>query len=141
MEIDRVIGTLRLHHVGIIVGDLIEAVERYRAIGFAEPEIIDLADQGVRAAVFPMPSGYVELLVPTVPDSGNARFLDRQGEGMHHVAYAVADLESALRALELAGFELIDRAPRAGIHGSRIAFIHPRSCAGVLTELVESDRD
>jgi methylmalonyl-CoA/ethylmalonyl-CoA epimerase len=141
MRIDQAIGPLRLHHVGIIVRDLSGAIERYRALGFPEPEILDLTDQGVRVAVFPTQSGYVELLVPTVEESGTSRFLEQRGEGTHHVAYAVPDLESALRTLEEAGFELIDRRPRAGIHGSRIAFIHPRSCAGVLTELVENDRD
>ncbi len=139
MGIDRVIGPPRLHHVGIIVEDLDEAIARYRALGFPEPEIFEIADQGVRVASFNAGPGYVEILAPTVRDSGVVRFLASRGEGIHHVAYAVADLESTLGQLEAAGFELIDRSPRTGVHGWRIAFIHPRSCAGVLTELVQID--
>jgi methylmalonyl-CoA/ethylmalonyl-CoA epimerase len=139
MGMDRVIGPLRLHHVGILVGDLDTAIARYQALGFPEPEIFDIADQGVRVASFDVARGYVEILAPTEPESGVVRYLESRGEGMHHVAYAVADLEAALRHLDAAGFELIDRVPRTGVHGWRIAFIHPRSCVGVLTELVETD--
>jgi methylmalonyl-CoA/ethylmalonyl-CoA epimerase len=90
-------------------------------------------------ASFDLAPGYVEILAPTEPESGVVRYLESRGEGMHHVAYAVADLEAALRRLDAAGFELIDRVARTGVHGWRIAFIHPRSCSGVLTELVETD--
>lgn len=138
MSIDRVIGPLRLHHVGIIVIHFDEAIARYRALGFPEPEIFDIADQGVRVASFNAATGYVEILATTAPDSGIDRFLESRGEGIHHVAYAVADLESTLRQLEAAGIELIDRNPRTGVRGWRIAFIHPRSCSGVLTELVQA---
>jgi methylmalonyl-CoA/ethylmalonyl-CoA epimerase len=139
MSIDRVLGPPRLHHVGILVDDLDHAIARYRALGFPKPEIFDIADQGVRVASFNAGTGYVEILAPTTPESGVARYLESRGPGIHHVAYAVADLDLALSQLEAAGFELIDRSPRTGVHGWRIAFIHPRSCSGVLTELVQAD--
>ncbi|HEX3724492.1 MAG TPA: methylmalonyl-CoA epimerase [Nitrolancea sp.] len=126
-----------LHHVGIVVRDLQQAIERYRRLGFGEPIEIDLPDQFVRVATFSAGAGYLELITPTVPDTGVSRFLDARGEGMHHMAFTVRDLEQSLRQLEDAGVELIDLHPRTGAHGWRVAFIHPRSCGGVLTELVE----
>lgn len=135
--IPEALGAPALHHVGVVVDDLAAAVARYRTLGFGEPEIFDVADQGVRVASFRAGTGYVELLTPTVPDSGVARFLEARGEGMHHVAYGVHDLSGTLRRLAAAGVELIDAEPRRGIHDWRIAFLHPRSCNGVLVELVE----
>jgi methylmalonyl-CoA/ethylmalonyl-CoA epimerase len=126
-----------LHHVGIVVRDLRQAVERYRVLGFGEPIEIDLPDQNVRVATFRAGAGFLELITPTVPDTGVARFLETRGEGMHHMAFTVPDLEQALRQLERTGVELIDLHPRTGAHGWQVAFIHPRSCGGVLTELVE----
>jgi methylmalonyl-CoA/ethylmalonyl-CoA epimerase len=126
-----------LHHVGIVVRDLRQAVERYRVLGFGEPIEIDLPDQNVRVATFRAGAGFLELITPTVPDTGVARFLETRGEGMHHMAFTVPDLEQALRQLERDGVELIDLHPRTGAHGWQVAFIHPRSCGGVLTELVE----
>lgn len=81
--------------------------------------------------------GWVELISPTEPEGPISRFLASRGEGLHHVAYQVSSLETWLDRLEAAGVRLIDRQPREGAHGWRIAFIHPESCAGVLTELVE----
>jgi methylmalonyl-CoA/ethylmalonyl-CoA epimerase len=126
-----------LHHVGIVVRDLRQAVERYRVLGFGEPIEVDLPDQNVRVATFSAGAGYLELITPTVPDTGVARFLESRGEGMHHMAFSVRDLEQVLRQLERAGVELIDLHPRTGAHGWQVAFIHPRACGGVLTELVE----
>lgn len=134
----RGLEALGLHHVGLIVRDLNEAVARYRRLGFDPPEIFDLEDQGVRAATFVAGPGYVELVMPTVSEGPLVRYLDSRGEGVHHVAYAVEGLEAALARLESEGFELIDREPRTGAHGWRIAFLHPKSCGGVLTELVEA---
>lgn len=135
--IPEVLGQPALHHVGIVVHDLEAAVARYRTLGFGEPEVFDVADQGVRVASFHAGPGYVELLTPTVPDTGVARFLEARGDGMHHVAFGVRDLDGTLRRLAEAGIELIDAEPRRGIHDWRIAFLHPRSCGGVLVELVE----
>ena len=137
MTVSQHVDGLRLHHVGIVVADLDAAVEHYRGLGFGEPDWHDVAEQGVRVASFRAGPGHLELMTPTVPDSGIARYLASRGDGIHHVAYGVADLEGALRRLSEAGFELIDRVPRRGIHDWRVAFVHPRSCNGVLTELVE----
>ena len=130
---------LVLHHVGIVVADLDAAVERYRGLGFGEPAWFDVAEQGVRVASFHAGPGHLELMMPTSRDSGIARYLASRGDGIHHVAYGVADLAGTLRRLSDAGFELIDHVPRRGIHDWRVAFVHPRSCNGVLTELVEVD--
>ena len=127
----------RLHHVGIVVEDLDAAVARYAALGFGDGERFDVPDQSVVAVVFAAGSGYVELIQPTDPEGPIARYLAKRGEGLHHVAYGVTDLAATLAALAAAGVRLIDEAPRRGTHGWRIAFVHPESCAGVLTELVE----
>jgi methylmalonyl-CoA/ethylmalonyl-CoA epimerase len=105
----------RLHHVAVVVADLDEALARYRTLGFSGSERFVLVE----------------------PEGSIARFLAKRGEGVHHVAYAVPDLIAALKGLEAAGIRLIDAAPRTGAHGWRIAFVHPESCGGVLTELVQ----
>lgn len=129
--------TLELHHVGIVVGDLDAAVARYAALGFAAAGREVVADQGVEVAAFHAPPGYVELIAPLDPEGAIARFHAKRGDGMHHAAYRVDDLTAALDRLAAAGVRLIDREPRVGLHGWRVAFIHPEACAGVLTELVE----
>lgn len=128
---------LRLHHVAVVVADLDQAVTRYRALGFALPERFEVPEQQVKVVTFRAGPGYVELIQPTDPGGPIARFLGKRGEGMHHVAYQVPDIEEALRTLAAAGVRVIDETPRRGVHGWRIAFVHPESCAGVLTELVE----
>ncbi len=129
--------TPRLHHVGLVVDDLDAAVARYQALGFTGGERFSLAEQQVNVVTFDAGSGYVELIQPTDPDGPIARFMAKRGPGMHHVAYGVPDLATALESLAAAGVRLIDLVPRTGAHGWRIAFIHPESCQGVLTELVE----
>ena len=128
---------LALHHVGVVVADLDAALARYGVLGFGAPERFDVQEQQVVAVVFRAGDGNVELIQPTDPEGPIARFLAKRGEGLHHVAYEVPDLAASLAALARAGVRLIDSAPRQGLHGWRIAFIHPESCAGVLTELVE----
>lgn len=132
------ITVLGIHHVGIVVADLDTATEAYRHLGFRLLETLEMPEQGVRIAAFAAGQNYLELLTPLDMESGVARFLAARGDGVHHVAYAVPNLAAALRQLDAAGYELIDREPRAGLHGWRVAFIHPRSCHGVLTELVEA---
>ncbi len=129
--------TLELHHVGIVVGDLEAAVARYVALGFRAAGREVVTDQGVEVAAFHAPPGYVELISPLDPDGAIGRFHAKRGDGLHHAAYRVADLAAALDRLAAAGVRLIDREPRVGLHGWRVAFIHPEACAGVLTELVE----
>ncbi len=127
----------RLHHVAVVVHDLDEALARYRMLGFAGGEHFVIPEQAVDVVTLHAGAGWIELICPTDPDGPIARFLAKRGEGMHHVAYMVPDLERALADMEAAGVRLIDRAPRTGAHGWRIAFIHPESCGGVLTELVQ----
>jgi len=131
------LGNPRLHHVAVVVADLDEALERYQTLGFSGGERFVLAEQAVEVATLRSGTGWIELIRPTDPDGPIARFLAKRGEGVHHVAYAVPDLGAALKGLEAAGIRLIDAVPRTGAHGWRIAFVHPESCGGVLTELVQ----
>jgi len=131
------LGPLELHHIGIVVADIDAATEQYRALGFTGGEKTEVTEQGVIAVAFPAGAGWVELIQPTNPDGAIAKFLAKRGDGMHHVAYRVPDLEGALAALGAAGVRLIDQAPRQGLHGWRVAFIHPEACNGVLTELID----
>jgi methylmalonyl-CoA/ethylmalonyl-CoA epimerase len=126
-----------IHHVGVVVADLDAAAAAYRALGFSGGERARLPEQNVEIAAFRAGASWIEVLAPLDPDSPIGRFLESRGQGVHHVAYLVDDLPATLAALAAAGIELIDNQPRAGLHGWRIAFVHPRSCAGVLTELVE----
>lgn len=129
--------TMELHHVGIVVGDLDAAVARYAALGFKAAGREVVTEQGVEVAAFRAPPGYVELISPLDADGAIARFHAKRGDGMHHAAYRVPDIAAALDRLDAAGVRLIDRTSRVGLHGWRVAFIHPEACAGVLTELVE----
>jgi methylmalonyl-CoA/ethylmalonyl-CoA epimerase len=128
----------KIYHLGYAVED-IEAASRFYRENFSaeptEPEVV--GEQGVIATMFRVGESMVELVQPTRPDSPVGRFLERRGEGVHHVAYQVDDLEAALRELRKNDVEIIDEEPRRGAGGTRIAFIHPRSAFGVLTELVE----
>jgi methylmalonyl-CoA/ethylmalonyl-CoA epimerase len=127
-----------LHHIAVVVADLDLAAEGYRRLGFTGGERFLLEEQAVEVVTFRAGPGWIELICPTDPDSPIARFLAKRGEGMHHVAYAVSDLKAALADLEQTGVRLIDRTPRRGAHGWHIAFLHPESCGGVLTELVQT---
>jgi methylmalonyl-CoA/ethylmalonyl-CoA epimerase len=127
----------RIHHIGVVVPEISEAVEEYRKLGFLAGEIVRVPDQNVDIAAIRAGDSWIELIAPIDHDSGTGRFLASRGKGIHHVAYLVDDLEATLAGLAAGGVELIDREPRIGLHGWRIAFVHPRSCAGVLTELVE----
>jgi methylmalonyl-CoA/ethylmalonyl-CoA epimerase len=126
-----------LHHVAVVVADLDEALARYRTLGFSGGERFVLGEQAVEVATLRSGTGWIELIRPTDPDGPIARYLAKRGEGVHHVAYAVPDLIATLNELAAAGIRLIDAAPRTGAHDWRIAFVHPESCGGVLTELVQ----
>ena len=128
---------LRIHHVGMAVTDLDEAVGTYeRLFGGRVEQRGTLEDQGVEAVSLRVGEGRVELMSALGTDTPVGRFLAKRGQGMHHVAYEVADLAGALRALADDGAELIDEQPRAGLFGLQVAFVHPDSAHGVLSELV-----
>jgi methylmalonyl-CoA/ethylmalonyl-CoA epimerase len=129
---------LRIDHIGIAVDDLDDALRLYsEKIGMREQHRETVEDQGVEAVLLEIGEGHVELLVPLGPETAVGRFLERHGPGVHHVAYRTDDIESALESLREVGLRLIDEQPRIGIRGSRVAFVHPKSTGGVLTELVE----
>lgn len=132
-----VAGNPALHHVAFVVADLDVALAGQRRIGFDVSERFVLEEQGVEVATLPAGASWIELIRPLEPEGAIARFLAKRGEGFHHVAYTVPDLEAALRSLQESGVRLIDLAPRTGAHGWRIAFVHPEACNGVLTELVQ----
>ncbi len=129
---------MRIDHVGIAVKSLDDALGVFRKLTGAEPASVEeVADQKVRVAMFQVGESRIELLEATAPDSPIARFLEKGGRGVHHLTLTVPDLEQTLAALEHDGFKLIDRQPRVGAGGEKIAFVHPSSTAGVLIELVE----
>ena len=124
--------------MGIAVHSLDEALPVWETLSGAAGtgrEVVE--SQGVEVVFVGSGAGRIELMAPTRPDSPVARFLERRGSGMHHVCYRVPDISAALADLSGEGFELIDREPRSGAHGHRVAFLHPRSANGVLVELVE----
>ena len=128
----------RIDHVGIAVEDLDAALALYeRAFGMPMVHRETVEEQGVEAALLDVGESHVELLMPLGPETTVAKFLAKRGPGIHHVAYQVADVEAALQGCRDAGLRLIDQAPRRGIRDSRVAFLHPRTLGGVLTELVE----
>jgi methylmalonyl-CoA/ethylmalonyl-CoA epimerase len=126
-----------IHHIGVVVEDITAAVAMYRALGFTGGEVTRVDEQNVDIAALRAGESWIEILAPVEADSPIGAFLQKRGPGFHHIAYLVDDLATTLRTLDNAGVELIDREPRTGLHDWRIAFIHPRACAGVLTELVE----
>jgi methylmalonyl-CoA/ethylmalonyl-CoA epimerase len=127
-----------LAHVGIAVRSLEEAVPRWtRSLGFRHVDTITLDSMGLKIAFLESGGVEIELLEPARPDSVVARFLEKRGEGIHHLSFHVRDIEAALARAAAAGLELIDRTPREGSHGTKIAFLHPRSMGGVLVEFCE----
>jgi methylmalonyl-CoA epimerase len=128
----------RIDHIGVAVADLDAAIELHADVyGMPLVHRETVAQQGVEAALLDVGEGHVELLEPLADDTPVGRFLARRGPGLHHVAYQVTDVDAALRALRERGVRLIDEAPRTGIRGSQVAFLHPSSSGGVLTELVQ----
>jgi len=128
----------KISHVGIAVASIEEATPFYRDVLGMEFEGTEaVAEQNVNVAFFAVGESRIELLEPTADDSPVAKFLEKNGPGVHHVAYEVADLEQRLNALKAEGVRLIDESPRTGAHNTRIAFMHPKASGGVLTELCE----
>ncbi len=131
-----------IDHVGVAVLDLDQAADHY-ATAFGMPLVHreTVESQGVEAALLDIGDGHIELLRPLGPETAVGRFVERRGEGLHHVAYRVEDIDATLSALKTAGVELIDTTARVGIRRSRVAFLHPKAATGVLTELVEPAGD
>jgi methylmalonyl-CoA/ethylmalonyl-CoA epimerase len=128
----------KVHHVALIVRSLVEAERFWRdALGLPLETVMDIPQDRVRIAFLTVGESKVELVEPTDETTGVARFLASKGEGFHHVCFEVPNLAETLLRLEIDGLELIDRAPRRGAEGP-VAFIHPRSCHGVLVELIEA---
>ena len=131
----------RIDPIGVAVEDLDGAVALYsESFGMREQHRERVEDLGVEAVLLEVGDGHVELLAPLESDSGVGRFLENRGPGLHHVAFQTDDIDSALESVRAAGIELIDERPRTGIRSSRVAFLHPKSTGGVLTELVEPAR-
>ena len=128
----------QIDHIGIAVEDLDRQVKFYNdVLGLKCSEIEEVPDQKVKVAIFPVGEVRIELLQPTAEDSPIARFLEKKGEGIHHIAYLVSDLDTNLKHLKEQEIQLIDSKPRIGAGAHKIAFLHPQSTFGVLTELCE----
>jgi methylmalonyl-CoA/ethylmalonyl-CoA epimerase len=128
----------RIDHVGLAVSDLERATGLYEeTFGMPVAYRETVESQGVEAVLLDIGEGHVELLRPLGPETVVGRFIAKRGEGLHHIAYRVADIDAALVRLKGAGVDLIDSEPRLGIRGSRVAFVHPKATGGALTELVE----
>ena len=128
----------RIDHIGIAVPDLESAMAPYvEGLGISVDHEEEVASQKVRVAMLPVGETNIELLEPTSEDSPIAKFLDRKGPGIHHIALAVEDIEAALQRMTDAGVRMIDTEPRPGAGGTRVAFAHPKAFNGVLIELVE----
>ena len=130
----------RIDHLGVAVASIDQAMAVYRALGLSESKREEVPSQKVVAAFLPVGESAIELLEPTSEDSPVGRFLAKRGEGIHHVCFAVEDLETALADLSRKGFRLIHSTPVRGAGGKRVAFLHPEAGRGVLIELSEKGK-
>ncbi|MGH2786458.1 MAG: methylmalonyl-CoA epimerase [Actinomycetota bacterium] len=129
----------RLEHIAVAVADLDKAIEHYRSIwGLEVSHRERVEDQGVEEAMLPLGDTHLQLVAATTADSTVSRFIERRGEGLHHIAYEVPDLEATLTQLKTKGVELIDETPREGGRGHMVAFVHPKSNHGLLVELIQA---
>jgi methylmalonyl-CoA epimerase len=132
---------MKIDHIGIAVKSLAEAVALYEdLLGLQASSYEEVEDQGVRLAMLPLGESRIELLEPLHAQSPIEKFMTKRGEGIHHIAIRVDDIEAALERFKAAGARLIDGTPRTGAHNTRIAFVHPSTMRGVLLELVEYDK-
>jgi methylmalonyl-CoA epimerase len=130
---------MKIDHIGIVVHNIQTALQVYQAaLGLSLAEVADIPDQQVQVAFLPIGDSNIELVQPTTGDTGIAKFLEKRGEGIHHICIEVQDIEAALAQLKAHGVPLIDEEPRQGAHG-RVAFLHPKGAHGVLIELVQHD--
>ena len=128
---------LKIDHIGIAVKNLAESSKLYEMLGIASAGVEEVAEQKVRVSFFPVGDSEIELLESTAPDGPVARYIEKNGEGIQHIALRVDNLEEALAELKAKGVRLIDEKPRYGAGGAKIAFIHPKATGGVLLELSE----
>lgn len=130
---------MKIDHIGIVVHNIDEALKVYHtALGLPVKEVLEVPDQQVEVAFLPLGESNLELVRPTSNDTGIAKFLEKRGEGIHHVCIEVENIEEALTQLKANGVQLIDEEPRRGAHG-QVAFVHPRGAHGVLIELVQHE--
>ncbi|ADC65975.1 methylmalonyl-CoA epimerase [Ferroglobus placidus DSM 10642] len=127
----------KIDHIGVAVKNLEEAIELYKKLGFEVKGIEEVKDQKVRVAMLPVGESKIELIEATSEDSAVAKFIEKRGEGIHHIAINVENIEKALENAKNNGLQLIDEKPRIGAGGKKIAFVHPKSTKGVLLEFVE----
>lgn len=127
-----------IDHIGLAVTDIAEAVTLYQTqFGVHEWEIIELPERHMHVAITTIGTSMVELIAPTAPEAAFAKYLAEKGPGMHHIAYRVADITAALATLKAQGLRLVDEVPRPGLHGTLVAFVHPKATMGTLIELVQ----
>jgi len=139
--LSRLGGVGKVHHIAVAVNSIAEALPVFSdALGLTVTHSEEVPGQGVRVAVLPVGETWLELVEPTNPSSAVARFLQRQGEGIHHICFEVENLEATLAQLKEHGIRLVDDKPRRGVEGARIAFVHPSSTHGVLVELHEKEK-
>lgn len=130
----------RVDHIGIVVNSIDESLKTYRELlGFKLLERVTIAEQQVEAAFLDAGNSTLELIAPTDPNSGTARFLQNRGEGTHHICFEVENIAAALAELRAQGFRLIDASPRRGVHGL-VAFIHPKATHGTMIELLQKEQ-
>lgn len=129
----------KIDHVGIAVKNLDEAIKVWEGLGLKVEEIEEVPDQKVRTAIIHVGESRIELLEPTAEDSPIAKFIAKRGEGIHHIALGVEDIEGHLEKLKEEGYRLIDEKPRIGAGGAKIAFVHPKAVTGVLLELCQRE--
>lgn len=127
----------RVEHVGLAVNNCSEAATFYRLLGIETGCTEDLPESALKVAMLPIGEGQIELLEPTGPEGTVAKFLEKRGEGIHHLALCVDDLGGAVKELMAAGVRMIDKSPRPGANGKMVAFVHPEATHGVLLELVQ----
>lgn len=125
----------KIDHIGVAVKNLDEATAFYKTMGIAPYHFEEVESQKVRVAFIKIGESNIELLEPTSPESPIAKYLEKKGEGIHHIAYRVDDVQAALDKLKADGMKLINEEPMDGAHGMKVAFVHPKSVNGVLTEL------
>ncbi|MCI0625021.1 MAG: methylmalonyl-CoA epimerase [Acidobacteria bacterium] len=131
---------MKLDHIGIAVHSIEDALGTYQhRLGFSLVEIVAIDEQKVRVAILPAGDSRIELLEPTAPSSPIQKFLEKRGEGVHHLCFQVKDIQSKVKELQSASLQLVSMPSDTGLEGRRIAFLHPKSTHGVLIELVESE--